>query len=185
MSSFFHVVCNISTFDKWTEKHLAQASCIEFILAYLLIFYCPERAQLHTLGHISDTRKPLRPYIMVMYMPYFSRPLAKLNWRNGSIPFIQHARPLLLGTVAKLGHCTYSKRKSTDWKKALNRLKSWNTWPNCKSRWWAMRRTEVKFLLKSGIGKTPWSACTANNSGSGATWHHCKMESFQIPRYLP
>ena len=83
MSSFFHVVCNISTFDKWTEKHLAQASCIEFILAYLLIFYCPERAQLHTLGHISDTRKPLRPYIMVMYMPYFSRPLAKLNWRNG------------------------------------------------------------------------------------------------------
>ena len=49
----------------------------------ILIFYCPERAQLYTLGHIRDTRKPLRPYIMVMYMPYFFRPLAKLNWRNG------------------------------------------------------------------------------------------------------
>ena len=109
---------------------------------------------------------------------------AKLNWRNGSIPFIRPARPPSLGTEAKLGHCTCSKRKSTAWKKASNPLKSWNTWPNCKSRWWATRRTEVKFLLKSGIGKTPWSACTANNSGSGATWHHCKMESFQIPRYL-
>jgi hypothetical protein len=29
---FFHVVCKISNFNKWTAKHLAQASCTELTL---------------------------------------------------------------------------------------------------------------------------------------------------------
>ena len=29
---FFHVVCKISNFDKWTAKHLVQASCTELTL---------------------------------------------------------------------------------------------------------------------------------------------------------
>ena len=29
---FFHVVCRISNFDKWTANHLSQASCTELTL---------------------------------------------------------------------------------------------------------------------------------------------------------
>ena len=32
---FFHVVCKISNFNKWTAKHLTQASCTELTLLKL------------------------------------------------------------------------------------------------------------------------------------------------------
>ena len=32
---FFHVICNISNFNMWTEKHFAQTSCTELTLAIL------------------------------------------------------------------------------------------------------------------------------------------------------
>ena len=31
---FFHVVCKVSNFNKWTAKHLAQASCTELTLSW-------------------------------------------------------------------------------------------------------------------------------------------------------
>ena len=35
---FFHVVCKISNFYKWTAKHLAQASCTELTLSSVRFF---------------------------------------------------------------------------------------------------------------------------------------------------
>ena len=89
---FFHLICNISNFNMWTAKHLAQASCTELTL----------RCTMQWTSMVAYLAALL--YQLASPAHTHAQPLGTLNWS-----FSQYFNPILIKSKFEKWHyCIFS-----------------------------------------------------------------------------